>query len=317
MSFLSLVYKVSFVHWTQTFPLNSFLYSEAHSVHYQPKNFNWYVSLNQTFRSFFPSLGKGLSLDFSWTNIITKSRWNDYGFLLRNSNSLGITLGVYVITLLHQAIIMGIIWWGLGQGLWLYEVLCIPKCQSQCLTHSDIKSKEVHSLYLSMLWGCCTLKAKFFIEKTLWCVSLLLSFLFLCVTHKSLSSPCIHVKEIKVLLHKLPTTLPWTVAFYDWTLGFTFTWKNNWVPKCQTIWTSTAVLAISFKEALTTYALKIPSICWKHLHLPSLIWADCRIILCHLSRGGVPGRSADIIEFAFLALRISRCSTACDRQNFC
>lgn len=168
---------------------------------------------------------------------------------------------------------MGIIWWGLGQGvlaLWGFMYL---QCQSQCLAHSRHKVKErIHFIFAAalLLWGCCTLKAKFFIEKH-YDVLLCRGALFLCVTHKSLSSPCIHVKEIKVLLHKLPTTLPWTV----------FLWLNSWfyfhmkkvteVPKCQTIWTSTAVLAISFKEAWTTYALKIPSICWKHLHFASLI----------------------------------------------
>lgn len=36
--------------------------------------------------------------------------------------------------------------------------------------------------------------------------------------------------------------------------------------------------------------------------------ADCGIILCHLSRGGVPGRKADIMESAFFALGIRKCS---------
>lgn len=162
--------------------------------------------------------------------------------------------------------------------LWLHDIFYVPKWLSGSLPQSRYKVKEHIPLKLLAAWlRVLSHEDYIFCQRIPWNVTLPVSkvlhmeLMFLLSIYRPLGSPCIHVKWINLLLNKLLTTLHWTV----------FLWPNSWfcfhmkkvtkVSKCQMIWTTTAVLEISFKEVWTTYAVKIQSICWKHLHFASLI----------------------------------------------
>lgn len=141
---------------------------------------------------------------------------------------------------------------------------CVSLSANQGAYHIlGIKSKGTFAV--SSQQHCCCgshVTWRLLCRNTLWSVTLPITktrnmdLMFLLSIHTSLSPLCIHVKWIKVLLHKLLTTLHQTV----------FLWPNSWfyfqmknitmVPKCQMLWPTTAVLEISFKAVWTTYAFK-------------------------------------------------------------
>lgn len=166
-------------------------------------------------------------------------------------------------------------------GFLCFVLFCffIPECLSGCLPQSGYKVKEHIHLNLLAAWlGVLSHEEDYILcWRIPWNVTLPsakilhMELMFLLSIYRPLCSPCIHVKWINLLLNKLLTTLLWTVFLWPKSRFCFHLKKATEVPKFQMIWTPTAVLEISFKEVWTTYAFKIQSICWKHLHFASLI----------------------------------------------